>query len=144
MYSKMKYIKAVWKHKNVLCFLSGLEQSDTFGERDFLNNIFLFYFDRLQKRIFNHMALPKRSFVFLSYWNIHFWLWCFFIENVYNWMTFCIIFVDLTDFVLCTIHWDYALTKWLYDKINTIMYFPTFNCVFCIWFKGFNQHMTET
>lgn len=142
MYSKMKYIKTVWKRKNVLCFFSGLEQSDTFGERDFLNNILLtilFYFDRLQKRIFSHMALPKRSFVFS-----HFWLWFFSIENVYNWMTFCTIFVDYDWFcVLCFVLY-YALTKWLYDKINTIMYFPTFNCVFCIWFKGFNQHMTET
>lgn len=55
-----------------------------------------------------------------------------------------VLFVDLIDFVFCNLYYTLRLCtdkKWLYDKMNTIMYyFTTFNCVFLkvstnIWLK---------
>lgn len=96
---------------------------------------FLVYFDRLHKRIFNHMAL-KQSLVFSPVETIIFWTLVFLLK-MFTIEWHFVLFVDLTDFVFCTLYYTLRLCtdkkKWLYDKRNTIVYFPTFNCVFCIW-----------
>ncbi len=47
--------------------------------------------------------------------------------------------------MLCTIHYFEIMhwQEWLYDKINAIMYFPTFNCLFYIWVSN-NVIVTRT
>lgn len=144
-------MKNVWKHKNVLCFFKWVRTIRHFWrerERDFLNNIFFFYFDRLQKRIFNHMTLPEQSFVFLSYWNIHFWLWCFLLKMFtieWHFVLFLLIWLILC-FVLYTeiMHWrNGCMTKYIQLCIflHLIVYFVSVSDLKVstnIW------HMTET
>lgn len=69
-----------------------------------------------------------------------------FIKNVYNWITFYTMLIWLIlCFVLCTIHYFEIMhwQEWLYDKINTIMYFPTFNSLFYMWVST-NGIVTQT
>lgn len=107
----------------------------------------MFYFNRLQKRIFNHMPLsimPKRTFDFLSCWSIHFWLVFYWKCLQLNDILYILLIWMILCFVLCTLHY-FEIMHWQEwpDKINAIMYFPTFNCLFDIWVSN-NVIVTQT
>lgn len=104
---------------------------------------FLVYFDRLHKRIFNHMAL-KQSLFFSPVETIIFWTLVFLLK-MFTIEWHFVLFVDLTDFVFCTLY--YTLRLCTDKKKNVCMTKEIQLCIFLhliVYFvsgsKGFNQH----